>query len=97
MQAVDSGTWKYSWRLKLNDYGNIDFNNEENLSKIVEVLQSEVSFGIEVAARANRLLPLLSAQLRRAVDERESAALETDSTPEVLSTEQTDSTSAFRN
>ena len=97
LQAVDRGAWKYSWHLKLNDYGNIDFNNEENLSKVVEVLQSEVSFGIEVAARANRLLPLLSAQLRRAVDERESAALEAESTPEVLPTEQAESTTAFRN
>jgi hypothetical protein len=97
LQAVDRGAWKHSWHLKLSPWGNIDFNSEENLSKIIEVLQKEVSYGIKVAARADRLLPLLSAQLRRAVDERESAALEAESTPEVLSTEQAESTPAFRN
>lgn len=97
IEAIDRGNWKYSWHLELSHYGNIDFNSEKNLSKMIEVLESERDFGIEVAARASRLLPLLSAQLRRAVDERESAALEAESTPEVLSTEQAESTPAFRN
>lgn len=79
IEAIDRGNWKHSWHLKLSRYGNIDFDSEENLSKMIQVLESERDFGLEVAARANRLLPLLSAQLR----ERESAALESESMSEV--------------
>jgi hypothetical protein len=68
LEAIDRGNWKYTWHLELSHYGNIDFNSEKNLSKMIEVLERERDFGIEVAARASRLLPLLSAQLRRAVD-----------------------------
>lgn len=60
LRAIDRGAWKYSWHLKLNLWGSIDFLSEENISKIVDVLHDEAEYGQMVAERANRLLLLLS-------------------------------------